>query len=144
MRERANNMHPILIIQTPYVTVIYIQGRKYLQNTWMPPFTWMKIGEIGARLGIQDYSVHVKKLYICENEVNVEVDLRSFPDRIEQLHQEIINLLNGTVNVVRVDDISVSSEDVVESVNKNNRKCIVPRKRRNRVRKYTSTIKQVK
>ena len=141
-------MHPILIIQTPYVTVIYIQGQKYLQNTWIPPLTWMKIGEIGARLGIQDYSIHVKKLYICENEVNVGIDLRHFPDKVEQLHQEIINLLNGAVNMVRVDDINVSSENVVENIgvniNKNNRRCIVLRKRRNRTRKYTSTIKRLK
>ena len=134
-------MYPILIIQTPYTIVIYIQGQKHIQNHDILPLTWMKIGEIGARMGIQDYSIHIKKVYICENEVNVGVDLRQFPERVEHLDTEIINLLNGSVNDVRVDDINVSKDIVVKSVSKNNRKCICPRKRFGRRRKYLSTLK---
>lgn len=137
-------MHPILIIQTQYTTVIYIQGQKHFQNHELLPYNWMKLGGIALQLGIQDYSLQVKKIYICENEVNVGVDLRQFPDRVEQLHPEIINLLNNGVNDVRVDDIIVSDGNVVESVNRNMRKIICPNKRRGRSRKYSKTIKQVK
>lgn len=88
-------MFPILIIQTQYTTVVYIQGNKYIQQSEIHPLQWMKIGEIGARLGIQDYSIHIKKIFIMDNEVSVGIDLTNFPDRVEYLHQEIVNIILG-------------------------------------------------
>ena len=125
-------MYPILIIQTPYTTVVYIQNQKYIEQSELLPLSWMKIGEIGARMGIQDYSVHVKKIYICENEVNVGVDLRSFPDRYEYLSSEIVNIVLGGVNVVRNDTVDDKMEVVVKNEKNNKNK----RKLRRRIGKY--------
>ena len=105
-------MYPILIIQTPHTIVIYIQGQKYIQRSELLPLSWMKLGEIGARMGIQDYSIHVKKIYITENEVNAGVDLKSFPDRVEYLHQEIVNIVHGGVNNV----VSDMADEIVEKI----------------------------
>lgn len=106
-------MYPILIIQTPYTTVVYIQNQKYIEQSELLPLSWMKIGEIGARMGIQDYSIHVKKVYIMENEVNVGVDLIHFPDRYEHLPSEIINIVQGGVNEVKICEVGyVNVENV--------------------------------
>ena len=129
-------MHPILIIQTQYTTVIYIQGNKHFQNHELLPFNWMKLGGIALQMGIQDYSIHIKKIYINENEVNVGVDLRQFPDRVDQLHPEIINLLNNGINEVRVDSVKVGDDIIFKNV----RKLVCPSKRRNRNRKYIKRL----
>ena len=107
-------MYPILIIQTPHTTVIYIQGQKYIETHELQPLSWMKLGEIGARMGIQDYSIHVKKVYICENEVNVGIDLRHFPDRVEYLPSEIINIVQGGVNDVKNVNVDYVTEENVK------------------------------
>ena len=103
-------MFPILIIQTQYTTVVYIQGNKHIQQSEIHPLQWMKIGEIGARLGIQDYSIHVKKVFIMDNEVSLGIDLTNFPDRVDNLPSEIINIVlgrSGESVVVKEGDIKV-------------------------------------
>lgn len=107
--------YPILIIKTQYTTVVYIQGQKYIQQEELHPLQWMKIGEIGARLGIQDFSIHVKKTFVMENEVSVGIDLTNFPDRAEHLHQDIINIIQGRSGesvVVKEDDNKVEEVKV--------------------------------
>ena len=129
-------MYPILIIQTPYATVVYVQNQKYIEQSELLPLSWMKIGEIGARMGIQDYSVYVKKVYICENEVNVEVDLRSFPDRYEHLPSEIINIVQGGVNEVKNDKVDDKIEIVVKNRNTTKNRYKFKKIFRRELRKY--------
>ena len=97
-------MQPILIIQTDHTTVVYIQGQKHIQKKTLLPSQWMKIGEIGAKIGIKHYPTQVKLIHICDDEVNLGVDLSNFPDRVEHLHKEIINVLQGSVNEPTVSD----------------------------------------
>ena len=113
--------YPILIIQTQYTTVVYIQGNKYIQQSEIHPLQWMRIGEIALRMGIQDYSIHVKKVFIMDNEVSLGIDLTHFPDRVDNLHQDIINIILGRSsesvevkedeNENKVDEVKVESEE---------------------------------
>ena len=103
--------YPILIIQTYHTTVVYIQGEKYLQQQEIHPLQWITLGMIALRMGIQDiYSNHIKKVYICENDVNVGIDLKQFSDRVDNLPLEILNVVQGICNEVVVGNVDVKSE----------------------------------
>jgi len=104
--------YPVLIIQVDRWIVVYLRGQKYIEAHELLPLQWIKLGIIIREMGINDISL-IKKIYIDESEVTDEYILWSFPDKVEQLHNELVNVIKGVNNKA----VSVVKDNTDESIN---------------------------
>lgn len=87
---------PVIIIKINGWIVVYLRGHKYTEAHELQLLQTIKLGIIIREMGINDINL-IKSVFIAEEDVSNEDIIWSFPDKVDELHDEIKNIINEKV-----------------------------------------------